>query len=83
MATSLTSKGQVTIPKYIRDQLALATGAQIDFVVDAAGQVVLHPVNAKPRASTKADRFQRALGSATVKWKNTDELMLLLRGSEP
>ena len=82
MTTSLTSKGQVTIPKHIRDQLGLGTGTQIDFAVDVAGQVVLRPIKAKGRASVKADRFDRALGSATVKWKNTDELMRLLRGSE-
>jgi len=83
MTTSLTSKGQVTIPKHIRDQLALATGTQIDFAVDASGHVVLRPIKAKSRASAKADRFERALGSATIKWKTTDELMLLLRGDEP
>lgn len=83
MTTSLTSKGQVTIPKHIRDQLGLGTGTQIDFAVDTAGHVVLRPIKAKGRDPTMADRFDRALGSATVKWKNTDELMLLLRGNEP
>lgn len=83
MTTSLTSKGQVTIPKHIRDQLALATGTLIDFAIDANGQVVLRPIKAKTRAPAKADRFERALGTSTVKWKTTDELMQLLRGDEP
>ena len=84
MTTSLTSKGQVTIPKHIRDQLALSAGSQVDFAVNERGQLVLETVEPKARtvARTRADRFERARGTATVKWRNTDELMQLLRGVE-
>jgi AbrB family looped-hinge helix DNA binding protein len=34
---TLTSKGQLTLPKQVRDDLGLAPGAQVDFVKDAAG----------------------------------------------
>ena len=43
MATTLTSKGQVTIPKRIRDAMQLVLGAPVEFSVNAAGEVVLHP----------------------------------------
>ena len=33
MSTTLTSKGQVTIPKQIRDALNLAPGCAVDFAV--------------------------------------------------
>jgi antitoxin PrlF len=33
MLATLTSKGQITLPKPIRDQLALMPGAQLDFSV--------------------------------------------------
>lgn len=77
MATTLTSKGQVTIPKQIRDALNLAPGCAVDFAVNNEGDVVLHKVGT--RASRKPDRFEAARGKADVKWR-TDELMALLRG---
>ncbi len=44
MATStLTSKGQTTIPKEIRERLNLKPGDRIDFVVEDDGRVVLRP----------------------------------------
>ena len=78
MATTLTSKGQVTIPKQIRDALNLAPGFLVDFAVNREGEVVIHKVGA--RTSRKPDRFEAARGKADVKWR-TDELMALLRGA--
>jgi len=40
---TVTSKGQVTIPKPIRERLKVKAGDQIDFVTDEAGRVVLQP----------------------------------------
>lgn len=77
MATTLTSKGQVTIPKQIRDALNLAPGSSVEFAVNREGEVVIHRVGAKP--SRKRDRFEAARGKADVKWR-TDDLMTLLRG---
>ncbi|MHB0874859.1 MAG: AbrB/MazE/SpoVT family DNA-binding domain-containing protein [Anaerolineae bacterium] len=38
---SLTSKGQVTVPKQICDRLGLGPGAMVRFSVDAEGNVTL------------------------------------------
>lgn len=77
MSTNLTSKGQVTIPKHIRDALNLSPGGAVDFAVNTLGQVVLHPVTAR-NTKKAVDRFEAVRGKATVKWR-TDELMKLLR----
>ncbi len=77
MPTTLTIKGQVTIPKQIRDALSMLPGCSVDFAVNADGDVVIHKVGA--RAARKPDRFEAARGKADVKWR-TDELMTLLRG---
>jgi AbrB family looped-hinge helix DNA binding protein len=37
METTITRKGQVTIPKHIRDSLRLAPGSKLVFDVNAAG----------------------------------------------
>jgi AbrB family looped-hinge helix DNA binding protein len=77
MSTTLTSKGQITIPKQIRDALNLAPGCSVDFAVNSEGEVVIHKVGAQP--NHKPDRFEAARGKADIKWR-TDDLMALLRG---
>lgn len=42
-ATMITSKGQTTIPKEIRDYLNLHPGDRIDFVIKEDGKVFLEP----------------------------------------
>ena len=41
----LTAKGQITIPKKIRDYLHLQTGSKVDFVIDENGDVKVIPLN--------------------------------------
>lgn len=36
---TVTSKGQVTLPKQVRETLKVKAGDQIDFVLDAEGEV--------------------------------------------
>jgi AbrB family looped-hinge helix DNA binding protein len=79
MTTTMTIKGQVTIPKKVREALRLSPGDGVDFDVNRDGQVVLNKAGARPAG--KRDRFESARGKAQVKW-NTDELMTLLRGTD-
>ncbi len=41
---TLTSKGQITIPKSVRDSLHLQPGDKVDFVVTQNGDALLRPV---------------------------------------
>jgi antitoxin PrlF len=43
-AATLTSKGQITLPKQVRDALGLEVGDRIDFVMEADGRYSLMPV---------------------------------------
>ncbi len=52
----VTEKGQVTIPKPIRDRLGIRPGSEVDFVERAVG-VLLEKVEANS-ASTKARTFE-------------------------
>jgi antitoxin PrlF len=42
---TLTTKGQITIPKEIREQLQLRAGHRIEFETDSTGKVSLRPRN--------------------------------------
>ena len=44
MHATVTSKGQVTIPKPIRDRLHLEPGDRVDFILDEAGDLRVTPV---------------------------------------
>jgi antitoxin PrlF len=82
MATTLTSKGQVTIPKRIRDAMQLVPGTPVEFSVNAAGEVVLHPAQLARRARNPTQhRFDAVRGRADVPWR-TDALMRLLRADD-
>lgn len=41
--STLTSKGQTTIPRKIREYLHLHTGDKLNFVIEDGGQIVLYP----------------------------------------
>jgi antitoxin PrlF len=43
-ASTLTSKGQVTIPQEIREQLQLRKGQRLDFRVDTKGRLIVEPL---------------------------------------
>ena len=47
---TLTTKGQVTVPKPIRDKLGLKTGSRLDFQIEPSGKVVLRPLNSDFRS---------------------------------
>jgi antitoxin PrlF len=77
MASRMTVKGQVIIPRKVREALRLAPGDGVDFDVNAHGEVVIRKAGARHFA--KLDRFEAARGKAQVKWR-TDDLMAMLRG---
>lgn len=75
--TTLTTKGQVTIPKAVRSRLGLKPGDDIVFEFDRHGHVILHPVTIgrgeHPFASVRG----------TIKGRfTTDQLMALTRGED-
>jgi AbrB family looped-hinge helix DNA binding protein len=78
----ITSKGQVTIPKRIRNALGLQPGDEVDFVVDDLGQVVVRRGGAEPDPARPLDGIDRARGSAKHKWGSTEAYMKFIRGDD-
>lgn len=77
MTTTVTRKGQVTIPKPVRDRLGIVPGSAVAFEMAPDGRVVLHKVEAGPPES----RFEQLRGRAG-KGLSTDEIMALTRGDD-
>ena len=76
--STVTSKGQVTVPKGIRDYLGLKAGSTVVFERGPGGEIVLRP--GKRRSRRPASVFARLRGRATVRM-STDEIMALTRGA--
>lgn len=75
MTTTVTAKGQVTIPKPVRDLLGIVPGSKIDFRRAADGSVVIVRADKKPSPS----RFARLRGHAGT-GLSTEAIMALTRG---
>jgi AbrB family looped-hinge helix DNA binding protein len=85
MQSSLTVKGQVTIPKAMRDYLGLKPGAQVRFAYTADGGVAIQPAAAAAAPVLTASRFAKLKGINRGGWvaqggKSTDDIMAHLRG---
>ena len=77
MASRVTSKGQVTIPKRVRDALGIKPGSVVDFDMDSNGNIVLVKTGNKRRKS----RFESIRGRFRGRM-STDQIMALLRGDD-
>jgi AbrB family looped-hinge helix DNA binding protein len=75
----ITTKGQVTIPRQIRDEAGLLPNTEVDFVVDDGSvRIVKATRRRRPtRGSRVVDRLRRQGGHVSM---TTDEIMALTRG---
>lgn len=78
MTSTITSKGQVTVPKKYRDYLGLQPGASVEFSLGCNGEVIVAAAQATKRIGGKR-RFDALRGTLDT-GKSTGELMRLLRG---
>ncbi|CAN5213252.1 AbrB/MazE/SpoVT family DNA-binding domain-containing protein [soil metagenome] len=74
MSVTVSSRGQITIPKRVRDLLGIVPGSKIDFERASDGRIVLVKLGTKVPS-----RFARLRGRAG-KGMSTDEIMAMTRG---
>lgn len=77
MATTVTVKGQVTLPKSVRDATGIKAGDRVEVRATAAGAVLIE------KADTKDEYLARLYDIARrrpMRGMTTDELMKLSRG---
>ena len=70
---TLTSKGQLTLPKAIRHLLRLSVGDRVDFVVKDDGSVVLRP------ATVDVRELKGLLHKKGIKPLSIDEMNAIIR----
>ncbi len=73
--STVTVKGQVTIPKAVRDHLGIVPGSKVGFRRAKDGNIVL----VKEDGERPVSRFEKLRGSAGP-GMTTDEIMAILRG---
>jgi len=84
---TMTSKGQILIPKAMRDAAGLKPGWPYKVAVNAEGQVVVSPLGfGKEDAQERVRRVREAINAIAGKYPNpdgmsTDEYMRELRGN--
>ena len=79
MAHQVTVKGQVTIPKRVRDHLGIRPGSGVEFEVNAEGDVLLRKGGRASGRERPRSRFAAVRGAATVRL-STEEILALTRG---
>lgn len=77
MQTTITTKGQVTIPKAVRDFLGLQAGSKVSFRRTEDGRVEIVPED----GTTPVSRFGALRGHARTEL-STDEIMAMTRGKD-
>ena len=72
----VTSKGQVTIPQKVRQQLGITPGSEVDFQLDEHGARL---VRVSPGDGKNLTRQMRGRATVTM---STEEIMALTRGDD-
>ena len=80
----VTTKGQVTIPKDIRDHLGIKPGSEVEFVNKPDGEVKLQVVPSGDDAAARAESIRRWLsqvgGTLDLGGMTPDEYFEWIRG---
>jgi AbrB family looped-hinge helix DNA binding protein len=76
----ITSKGQVTIPKEIRERLGLLPGTEVEFIEEGGEVRVRKLPGGRTRGDEIVDRLLKVSGGDIP--LSTDEIMRMSRGED-
>jgi len=77
-SSSISSKGQVTVPQEIRSRLGLSTGDRVEFVIDGE-RTVIRPARVP---SNPFDKYKGALGTFPAGAKQINAWVREMRDEE-
>ena len=78
MAHALTVKGQVTVPKAMRDHMKVSKGQALEFVAQPNGQVLMFPAK---KLSERENPFLKWMGTG-ISGLSTEEILRETRGDD-
>ena len=78
MVAKVAAKGQVTIPKRIRDLLGIQAGSEVAFTLAEDGRVNLSKIDKESASGGQPNRFAVLRGSSSS-GMSTEEIMALTR----
>ena len=76
MTTTVTVKGQVTLPKSVRDAVGIKPGDRVEVRATASGAIIVE----KPGAMSDYKKRLREIARQRIIRGTTDEIMLMTRG---
>lgn len=80
----VSTKGQVTIPKPLRDRIGIRPGSEVDFGIEGDA-ITLRRAKARGRPGpSRGERLVEAIRGTATRNRDlsTDEIMKLLRGDD-
>jgi AbrB family looped-hinge helix DNA binding protein len=83
-AMRVSSKGQVTIPKKLRDQIGIRTGSEVEFGI-SSGEITIRRKKSGGRPGpTRGEKIVAEIRKTATARRglSTDEIMRLLRGDD-
>jgi antitoxin PrlF len=79
MTTTISSKGQITVPVEIREMLGLAPGTRLDIRLGPDGTFLA----AKTKEESFFTRFKGVGAKASLPYRDSNEATEMLRGKVP
>jgi antitoxin PrlF len=77
LSYAVTQKGQVTLPKRVRDRLGVAPGEEVEFRLNDLGEMVVEKAGRAPPVERPA-KWRGFFGPGL----STDEVLALTRGED-
>ncbi|MDP1632781.1 MAG: type II toxin-antitoxin system PrlF family antitoxin [Caulobacter sp.] len=78
MGYAITTKGQVTLPKRVRENLGVTPGDSVEFRLNDRGEVIVEKSGEPGAAAPRLERWRGVFGPGPT----TDEVMAMTRGED-
>lgn len=72
--SKMTSKGQITVPKAVRDELGISPGEPVEFVKNEQGETVIRAMNAEEHRRQREQEILKRIRAAQARFREQDQM---------